>query len=55
MCPTSTPESACSYRRVLKLTLKITEEITAFAKNNKTATDTVITGKRNNTAKGVNW
>jgi hypothetical protein len=53
---TSTPESMCSSRRIVKLTLKLTKEIIVFAtKNDKTAMDTVITGKRDNPAKGVKW
>lgn len=56
--PTLTPESVCSSRHVVKLTLKLTQEMTAFAKKKKSdkpAMYTVIRGKRNNPAKGVNW
>jgi len=52
MCPTSAPETVCSSRRVAKLTLKFTKETTAFV---KTTMNTVITRKRNNPSKGVNF
>jgi hypothetical protein len=32
VCPTSTPETVCSSRRVVELTLKLTKETIAFVK-----------------------